>query len=116
MKCSTAARIDSRPCTHLKRFEIALRAARHTLRIKFMHWTAPSEKDTATDTLEKRLWAAADQFCANSGLSAAQYSHPVLGLIFLRFAEVRFARRRARSEEHRLNSSHGGISRMPSSA
>ena len=26
-----------------------------------MHWVAPSEKDTATDTLEKRLWAAADQ-------------------------------------------------------
>ena len=50
-----------------------------------MHWVAPSEKDTATDTLEKRLWAAADQFRANSGLSAAQYSQPVLGLIFRRF-------------------------------
>ena len=60
-----------------------------------MHWTAPSEKDTANDTLEKRLWAAADQFRANSGLSAAQYSQPVLGLIFLRFAEVRFAKQRA---------------------
>ena len=63
-----------------------------------MHWIAPSEKDTATDTLEKRLWAAADQFRANSGLSAAQYSQPVLGLIFLRFAEVRFARQRAQLE------------------
>ena len=57
-----------------------------------MHWIAPSEKDTATDTLEKRLWASADQFRANSGLSAAQYSQPVLGLIFLRFTEVRFAK------------------------
>ena len=60
-----------------------------------MHWIAPSERDTATDTLEKRLWNAADQFRANSGLTAAQYSAPVLGLIFLLFAEPRFAKRRA---------------------
>ena len=60
-----------------------------------MHWIAPSERDTATDTLEKRLWNAADQFRANSGLTAAQYSAPVLGLIFLLFAETRFAQRRA---------------------
>ena len=64
-----------------------------------MQWIAPSEKDTATDTLEKRLWDAADQFRANSGLTAAQYSAPVLGLIFLRFAEVRFAERRAKLEK-----------------
>ncbi|OFZ70438.1 MAG: hypothetical protein A2Z01_00130 [Betaproteobacteria bacterium RBG_16_58_11] len=57
-----------------------------------MHWIAPSERDTATDTLEKRLWNAADQFRANSGLTAAQYSAPVLGLIFLLFAETRFAK------------------------
>jgi type I restriction enzyme M protein len=60
-----------------------------------MHWVAPSERDTASDTLEKRLWNAADQFRANSGLTAAQYSAPVLGLIFLLFAETRFAKRRA---------------------
>ena len=60
-----------------------------------MHWIAPSERDTASDTLEKRLWNAADQFRANSGLTAAQYSAPVLGLIFLLFAETRFAQRRA---------------------
>ncbi|MEK6664098.1 MAG: class I SAM-dependent DNA methyltransferase [Pseudomonadota bacterium] len=59
-----------------------------------MHWIAPSERDTASDTLEKRLWNAADQFRANSGLTAAQYSAPVLGLIFLLFAETRFAQRR----------------------
>lgn len=60
-----------------------------------MQWIAPAEKDAATDTLEKRLWATADQFRANSGLTSAQYSTPVLGLIFLRFAEVRFLARRA---------------------
>jgi type I restriction enzyme M protein len=60
-----------------------------------MHWIAPTERDTASDTLEKRLWNAADQFRANSGLTAAQYSAPVLGLIFLLFAETRFAKLRA---------------------
>ena len=64
-----------------------------------MHWIAPSEKDVANDTLEKRLWAAADQLRANSGLTSQQYSQPVLGLIFLRFAEVRFDKRRAELEK-----------------
>jgi type I restriction enzyme M protein len=64
-----------------------------------MQWIAPSEKDTATNTLEKRLWEAADQLRANSGLTAAQYSTPVLGLIFLRFAEARFAKRRGELEK-----------------
>ena len=70
-----------------------------------MHWVAPFERDTATDTLEKRLWNAADQFRANSGLTAAQYSAPVLGLIFLLFAETRFAKRHAEL----LPSPAGGI-------
>ncbi len=61
-----------------------------------MKWIAPPEKDAATDALEKRLWDAADQLRANSGLKASQYSAPVLGLIFLRFAEVRFAAQRAK--------------------
>lgn len=60
-----------------------------------MRWVAPTEKDTASETLEKRLWDTADQLRANSGLTSAQYSTPVLGLIFLRFAEARFTQRRA---------------------
>ncbi len=75
-----------------------------------MHWIAPSEKDVATDTLEKRLWAAADQLRANSGLKAQEYSAPVLGLIFLRFAEVRFTAQRAKLEKT------GGSSRRGSRA
>ena len=55
-----------------------------------MKWIAPTERDQASSTLEKRLWDAADQFRANSGLKAAEYSPPVLGLIFLRFADARF--------------------------
>lgn len=41
--------------------------------------------------VEKRLWAAADQLWANTGLKPSQFSNPVLGLIFLRYAEKRFA-------------------------
>jgi len=63
-----------------------------------MQWIAPSEKDSATTTLEKRLWDAADQLRANSDLKAQQYSGPILGLIFLRFAEVRFAVLRSKLE------------------
>ncbi|HEU5069862.1 MAG TPA: type I restriction-modification system subunit M N-terminal domain-containing protein [Verrucomicrobiae bacterium] len=63
-----------------------------------MHWVAPTERDVANGALEKQLWEAADQFRANSGLTAQQYSGPILGLIFLRFAEVRFAKQRAKLE------------------
>ena len=63
-----------------------------------MQWIATAEKDSATVTLEKRLWDAADQFRANSGLKPQEYSGPILGLIFLRFAEVRFAVLRAKLE------------------
>jgi len=41
--------------------------------------------------VEKRLWAVADQLWANTGLKPAEFSGPVLGLIFLRYAESRFA-------------------------
>lgn len=61
-----------------------------------MQWIAPSAKDSAVETLEKRLWEAADQLRANSGLTSAQYSQPVLGLIFLRFADARFADHQAK--------------------
>ncbi|MGC6371267.1 type I restriction-modification system subunit M [Pseudomonas sp. S2.OTC.A_B10] len=63
-----------------------------------MQWIAPSEKDVTANSLEKRLWDAADQFRANSGLKAQEYSGPILGLIFLRFAEVRFALLRTKLE------------------
>jgi type I restriction enzyme M protein len=40
--------------------------------------------------IENRLWAAADQLWANTGLKPAEFSTPVLGLIFLRYADKRF--------------------------
>src|SRR5258708_32331717 len=42
--------------------------------------------------IEKNLWASADELRANSNLKSSEYSVPVLGLIFLRFADQRFAR------------------------
>src|SRR6266702_3965839 len=43
-----------------------------------------------TTEIEKKLWATADSLRANSRLKASEYSVPVLGLIFLRFADYRF--------------------------
>jgi type I restriction enzyme M protein len=40
--------------------------------------------------IEKRLWDAADELRANSKLKASEYSIPVLGLIFLRYADAKF--------------------------
>ena len=46
-----------------------------------MTWISPSAQDADNAALEKRLWDAADQFRANSGLKSQEYSAPVLGLI-----------------------------------
>jgi type I restriction enzyme M protein len=46
---------------------------------------------TNNTDLEKNLWAAADELRANSKLRAADYSIPVLGLIFLKYADHKFA-------------------------
>jgi type I restriction enzyme M protein len=40
--------------------------------------------------IEKRLWEIADELRANSKLKSSEYSGPVLGLIFLRYADHRF--------------------------
>ena len=74
---------------------------------------APSGKDAAIDTLEKRLWAAADQLRANSGLTSAQYSQPVLGLIFLRFADARFSTRKTALEQAGTSSRRGSRANHP---
>lgn len=53
--------------------------------------------------LETRLWAAADQLWANTGLKPSEFSNPVLGLIFLRYAEKRFHEAEARMIESGLD-------------
>jgi type I restriction enzyme M protein len=42
--------------------------------------------------LEKDLWDAADNLRANSDLKSSEYSTPVLGLIFLKFADNNYRR------------------------
>src|ERR1022692_2908023 len=69
-------------------------------------WRHVSERDRGTISmlmvetelpdLEKRLWSAADQLWANTGLKPSEFSTPVLGLIFLRYAEKRFAEAEAK--------------------
>jgi len=49
-----------------------------------------------TTELEKRLWEAADQLRANSDLKSHEYSVPVLGLIFLRYADHKFTQAQAK--------------------
>ena len=45
---------------------------------------------TKINEIEKHLWEAADELRANSKLKASEFSVPVLGLIFLRYADHRF--------------------------
>src|SRR6266436_1843444 len=45
--------------------------------------------------LEKDLWDAADNLRANSDLKSSEYSTPVLGLIFLKFADNNYRRHEA---------------------
>jgi type I restriction enzyme M protein len=42
--------------------------------------------------LEDTLWQAADKLRVDSGLKASEYATPILGLIFLRFASIRYNR------------------------
>ena len=44
----------------------------------------------SNNDVEKRLWPAADQPWANSSLKPSEFSTPVLGLIFLRYADHKF--------------------------
>lgn len=50
--------------------------------------------------IENDLWDAADQLRANSKLTASEYSMPVLGIIFLRYAYNRFLIVKEEIEEH----------------
>ena len=51
--------------------------------------------------LHERLWAAAEQLRANSSLKLNEMSEPILGLIFLKFADVKFRRAKVEIEKER---------------
>jgi type I restriction enzyme M protein len=62
--------------------------------------------------LEQRLWDAADELRANSGLTPAEYSLPVLGLVFLAFADHRFNEARGGTEQRGFRSPRGQQGRL----
>ena len=79
--------------------------------------------------IESNLWAMADELRANSRLRPSEYSTPVLGLIFLRYADHKFtqaeqeisatssARRRRRSSTSQRSAYHArGVFYLPEEA
>ena len=53
---------------------------------------------TIQNSIESRLWTMADELRANSRLRASEYSTPVLGLIFLRYADHKFTQEEREEE------------------
>ncbi|MFA5795420.1 MAG: class I SAM-dependent DNA methyltransferase [Candidatus Brocadiia bacterium] len=63
--------------------------------------------------LETRLWDAADQLWANTGLKPSEFSVPVLGLIFLKFADFKFTAVKDEIEkQHQKSGSRRSISKV----
>jgi len=65
---------------------------------------------TKINDIEARLWDAADELRANSRLKASEYSVPVLGLIFLRYADHRFGE--AEKKLQGSSSARRGLSKL----
>ena len=49
--------------------------------------------------LEDDLWGAADNLRANTDLKSSEYATPVLGLIFLKFADNKYSNAEAAIQE-----------------
>ena len=62
--------------------------------------------------LENRLWEAADHMRANSSLRLNEFAEPVLGLIFLKFAGVKFSKteKEIAAERKTKTKNYGGAS------
>lgn len=56
-----------------------------------MIWTEPADAQASNSQLEAKLWDSANRLWADAALKPSEYSPIVLGIIFLRFADVRFA-------------------------
>jgi len=57
------------------------------------------EKNKELGELFNRLWTAADELRANSKLRSTQYSTPVLGILFVRYADYMFEEAKQRLEK-----------------
>ena len=71
---------------------LLLRCDCHTTAAQWSAYWKGAYVATDLSELQGKLWEAADQLRANSGLKASEYASPVLGLIFLRYADERFTR------------------------
>ena len=60
-------------------------------KIKFGRIRGISVDSKTIKDLQKNLWDTADELRANTGLKASEYSTPILGLIFLKFADSKYA-------------------------
>ena len=69
------------------------------------------ENNNNNKSLEIRLWDTADQLRANSGLKSNQYAQPVLGLIFLRFADFKFSQVDKNLQEKKAKKTGASIGR-----
>jgi len=58
------------------------------------------DKNKELGELSNRLWTAADELRANSKLRSTQYSTPVLGILFVRYADHMFEARARRLQVH----------------
>src|ERR1019366_9097693 len=60
--------------------------------VRYLPMAQAAPPKTDIYDIASRLWETADELRANSHLKAADYSIPVLGLIFLKFADSRFTK------------------------
>ena len=66
--------------------------------------------NTSRKNLHEKLWAAAEQLRANGSMKLNEISEPILGLIFLKFADVRF--KKTQSELIHDRTSHSTSTRQ----
>ena len=62
-----------------------------------IRWREPRPSRKRTQTLEQKLWEAADALRGNQ--QPSEYKHVVLGLVFLKYISDRFEERRAAIEK-----------------
>ena len=56
-----------------------------------MEWIEPADQNDTSAEIEKHLWATANTLWADADLKPSEYSPIVLGIIFLRYADIKFA-------------------------
>jgi len=56
-----------------------------------MRWTELADATDSHSELETRVWSAAKLLWVNASLKRSKFSPIVLGLIFLRYADIRFS-------------------------